>query len=58
VAPKPTKAQQKERWVERVYRVPAADAGALDEAIEAARAELGGSDGQALVEIARRYLDT
>jgi hypothetical protein len=47
----------KERWVERVYRIPADAVETFDEAMEAAKAETGGSDWQALVALAERYLD-
>lgn len=54
--PKSASAGRDERWVERVYRLPAEAAQQLDEAIRAAREEPGAPDWRALQTIAEHFL--
>lgn len=56
VAPRPKVGGTKERWVERVYRLPLDAAQALDQAIQQVRDDDGSNDWQALQTIARHFL--
>lgn len=57
VAPRTTSPKgEGERWVERVYRLPAEAAETLDAAIRRAREDDGSNDWQALRTIAERFL--